>query len=138
MQAYSDKLTLATNFNLRLSLIFVIGSDCKFNFSSTVFYLPTRNILCINIGFNYTCNTNAFVPSVTELLMMICTVALWLALQGHVIVLVRHPGVLDIPVTNIRHHILTTRIILNNTSILIHINGDNQSASNNRLVWMTK
>ena len=40
--------------------------------------------------------------------------------------------------TNIPHHTLTTRIILNNISISIHINGDIQSVSNNRLVWTTK
>ena len=40
--------------------------------------------------------------------------------------------------TNESHYTLTTRIILNNTFILIHINGDNQSASNNQLVWTTK
>ena len=40
--------------------------------------------------------------------------------------------------TNILHHTLIARIIPNNTSVLIHINGDNQSVTNNRLVWMTK
>ena len=40
--------------------------------------------------------------------------------------------------TNISHHTLITPIILSNTRILIHINGDNKSASNNRMLSATK
>ena len=40
--------------------------------------------------------------------------------------------------TNISHHTLITPIILNNTPILIHINDDNKSASNNRMLLATK
>ena len=40
--------------------------------------------------------------------------------------------------TNISHHTLITPIILNNTPILIHINGDNKSPSNNRMLSATK
>ena len=40
--------------------------------------------------------------------------------------------------TNISHHTLITPIILNNTPILIHINGDNKSASNNRMLSAAK
>ena len=39
--------------------------------------------------------------------------------------------------TNISHHTLITPIILNNTPILIHINGDNKSASNNQMRSVT-
>ena len=40
--------------------------------------------------------------------------------------------------TNRSHHTLTTQIIPNNTPMLIHINGDNELASNIRMLSATK
>ena len=54
------------------------------------------------------------------------TVALWIPATEHS----NMPPLLMKPaaLTNIPHHTPTTQIISNNTSILIHINGDAQSS----------
>ena len=64
------------------------------------------------------------------------TVVVWISATQHS----NMPSLLMKPaaLTNIPNHTLITQILLNNTFILIHINGDAQSVSNNRLIWTTK